>query len=300
MSLGEQFLSNPSHLPETGDSDTWGDESVWLDIAGPVHFSGLTPTQVRTAVGRFGWSESDHVSATANVRICRMRESEFVLFQRHGWTYSLDFEYRPGYVRIVGYDFVGLITFGPVLEGTLWTCRDDDVEFATVFENFYRIFVAYQAIAEGGLLLHSAAVLLDGKAHVFYGHSGAGKSTLSGLALADGHTILSDDLNLVSGGDVPTVRRIPFAGEFRRPPEAAESYQLGGLYQLQKGDSPRTELSRALSFSTLLACAPFVNRDPHRYTLVAQTIDKLLVNSQAGQFYFSRDFVPWNRLAEAC
>jgi hypothetical protein len=98
-------------------------------------------------------------------------------------------------VAVEGLDFRGRVTLRPELSGQL-VC-DDAARLAEpgVYENFLRILTAYALLPRGGVLLHSAAVVVDGKVHVFIGRSGAGKTTLSRLALAGGVAVLSDDAN---------------------------------------------------------------------------------------------------------
>ncbi|MBU2575422.1 MAG: hypothetical protein KKH28_15245 [Elusimicrobia bacterium] len=50
------------------------------------------------------------------------------------------------------------------------------------FDSFLRTFCSRVLLREGGMLLHSAGIVKNGKAYIFLGKSGAGKSTLAKLA----------------------------------------------------------------------------------------------------------------------
>ena len=50
------------------------------------------------------------------------------------------------------------------------------------FDSFLRTFYSWALLREGGMLLHCAGLVKNGKAYLFPGKSGAGKSTLSKLA----------------------------------------------------------------------------------------------------------------------
>lgn len=286
MSFGDRFLVQPDRLPTAATSRPWGECSIALDVAGPVCFSGLSTRQLAAAEARYGAGVACVASSGASsipVVYCRRLEREaFVLFDRTGWDYTIDLDPTLDTVAIAGYGFAGLIRLAPSLAGTLWTCEDDSSEFPAVIENFYRVFTAYQALDLGGVLLHSAAILEDGQASVFFGHSGAGKSTLAGNALKAGHAILSDDLNLVLGGGSPTVRRVPFAGTYGRAPAGRETYPLRAIIRLKQGENGRHRLSGAKAFGTLIAAAPFINRDPHRYERLAAIAEALV-----------QQFAPW-------
>lgn len=298
MSFGERFLHYPDLFPARAVGEAWGPHSLTLDIAGPVCFKGLSQAQLSAAEQRFGCSAETSDATVIPVRVIRMREQEFILFDRTGWTYTLDIDYQSNHVRISGYNFAGLISFKPTPSAALWTFEESSDEFPSIFENFYRILVAYQALFRGGLLLHSAGILLGGKAHVCYGHSGAGKSTLSGLALQTGHQILSDDLNLIVDVDNPRVRRIPFAGEFGRAPIGPEIHPLGGLYRLRQGENQRERISPAMAFGSIIASAPFVNRDPYRYARMAEITERLLENFEPAQLTFSKKGDCWDLFSQ--
>ena len=68
---------------------------------------------------------------------------------------------------------------------------DDDAEYLATGANFYRQLLNY-----GGLMLHSSAVVVDGKAYLFSANPGTGKSTHTGLWLqlfGERAFILNDD-----------------------------------------------------------------------------------------------------------
>lgn len=77
---------------------------------------------------------------------------------------------------------------------------DDDVAYMESAYQFYVFLLNY-----GGLMLHSSAVELDGKAYLFSGHSGVGKSTHTCLwkqCFGEAAQIFNDDkpaLRLVDG-----------------------------------------------------------------------------------------------------
>jgi len=86
----------------------------------------------------------------------------------------------------------------------------------------------------GGLLLHAASVVRNGRAFLFAGVSGAGKTTISRLAPPDA-TLLTDELSYVrKTGDGYTAFGTPFAGELAKPGENV-SAPVDGVYLLSKG-----------------------------------------------------------------
>ena len=79
-------------------------------------------------------------------------------------------------------------------------------------ESFLRIAYSFLAVDRGGLLLHSAGVLRDGRGYIFPGQSGTGKSTIASLATPT-EAVLSDEMVVVrKGGDGYLVYSTPFFG----------------------------------------------------------------------------------------
>ena len=173
-----------------------------------------------------------------------------------------------GVVEITGINFTARIPLdlhgsesGPPA-ARLCVAREEELPKPIVLENFLRILLAHRALGFNGMLLHSAGLVVDGRAFLFVGRSNAGKTTLSRKADAADARVLSDDINLVlPAEDGFAVHAVPFTGEFRRRiPVEPGAVPLGGILLLDKG--PRLELTpvgEATAVSALFAQSPFVN-----------------------------------------
>jgi hypothetical protein len=85
--------------------------------------------------------------------------------------------------------------------------------------------------ADRGFVIHSAGVVMDGKAYVFFGRSGAGKSTLSSLSP---FPLLSDEHVVITDRDVPSARASGSWGEFVGE-AVSGSYPLAALIEIGRG-----------------------------------------------------------------
>ncbi len=96
---------------------------------------------------------------------------------------------------------------------------------------------------QGGMLLHSASVIRNGKAFLFAGISGAGKTTISRLAPPDA-TLLTDEISYVRKGGGKeggyTAFGTPFTGELARLGENV-SAPVAALYLLRHGAENRID-----------------------------------------------------------
>src|ERR1035438_8270934 len=83
----------------------------------------------------------------------------------------------------------------------------------------FRILHSLLLAQQGGLLIHAASAVRNGRAFLFAGVSGAGKTTISRLAPPDA-TLLTDEISyLRREGDGYTAYGTPFAGELAQPGE---------------------------------------------------------------------------------
>ncbi|XXF76757.1 potassium transporter TrkH [Myxococcaceae bacterium GXIMD 01537] len=111
--------------------------------------------------------------------------------------------------------------------------RPLDVELAL------RVLLQLATLRQGGVLLHAAGVVLDGRGVVALGPSGAGKSTFTRLCLREaGGEVLSDEVvALYPGGEVAGS---PFCSDLDVPSTRARA-PLAALLLLRQGPEERLE-----------------------------------------------------------
>lgn len=308
MSFGVRFLRQPERFPERPRGDAWGDRELCLDLpGGPYQLLGLSAGQEEGVLATFPAARAGGTGdAPIPIRLLRCIPDDFLPVDVRGWDYGLDFDWAPAAVRMAGLGLQGRLDWRPGglgLAGALWTHEDGGERFPGVFENFLRVLVAYRLLELGGAVLHSAGVVRDGAAFLFLGRSGAGKTTAARLSLARGLEVLSDDLNaLVIGAKVAKVAKgapdaegaegsegssrgaessasgcvvlkLPFTGDLGERRALRPPLPLGGLLRLaQDSADALAPLSRAETLACLLACAPFVNVDPHRRERLEQVL----------------------------
>src|SRR6266699_7237464 len=119
-----------------------------------------------------------------------------------------------------------------------------------------RIVHSLVLAGQGGMLVHAASGVRNGRAFLFAGVSGAGKTTISRLAPPDA-TLLTDEISyLRREGAGYTAYGTPFAGELGKPGENIRA-PLAALYLLAQGRRNTiepvgaTEAARALLESIL-------------------------------------------------
>jgi hypothetical protein len=308
MSFAGRFLRHPGRFPERPHGDAWGDRDLTLDLpGGPYHLHGLSPAQEEGVRATFpGAVAADGAAPAIPILMRRRAAGDFLAVDARGWEYGLDFDWSPAAVRLAGIGLAGRLDWladQPGPRGTLWTCEDGGERFPGVFENFLRVLVAYRLLEIGGAVLHCAGVVKDGAAFLFLGRSGAGKTTVARLSLAQGGEVLSDDLNALipdvalgadaapgapasdTGGVAESahagrtagagcaVLKLPFTGDLGERRAMRPPVPLGGLLRIaQDTVDELAPLSRAETLACLLACAPFVNVDPHRRERLEQVL----------------------------
>lgn len=254
--------------------EPWGDARVTLAFAGRRFcFTGLATEQALWLHERYrpllAGDERSTVEPAA-VRVWRAPGGSFVPYARHRSPASLTLGYDRASVRLAGLFLYGYLLRGAALgaatlRGAMWLPAADRRCFEWGFENFLRVLLAYQAAADGGVLLHSAAIRRRGGVSLFFGHSGDGKTTLAERFAAMGFDVIGDDLNVLtpdSAGGGYLVRQLPYAGAFGRAGLRLDAHPLRATLRLRQGRRvARRRLGPAEAVGNLLACAPFVNGD---------------------------------------
>lgn len=300
MSFAARFLALPDLFPARPAGAPCGGET--LDVVlpgGPYRIRGLSPRQSSDLSERYGELCRPSV-ARVEIDVFEAGEGDFVDIDTRGWRYELDLDHAPDRVRVAGLRFMAWIGLEPRLRGALWTSVGGGVRWTELFENYFRILVAYRLLESGGVLLHSAGVADDEGAWVFFGHSGAGKSTIARLSQESGRRVLSDDINaLHREGDTVLVSKMPFAGDLGRAPGGFGAHRLRGLYRLEKSTGNRVSpLPAGRAVASLLSCAPFVNQDPHRLETLTDRLEELVSDVSIGVLAFDLSGRFWSALRE--
>ncbi len=159
-----------------------------------------------------------------------------------------------------------------------------------LIENFLRVLYAWCTMRAGGLLLHSAGVVKDGRAFLFFGSSGSGKTTTT--RLSGEHTVLSDDILIVKpvNGSFQAFG-VPFrGGEMQDTPRTNTRAPLAGLYRLRKAPEHRlAPMPFARAVAELASCAPFVVINPDMGRQVVDTCARLAAQVPVFELYFRKD-----------
>ena len=284
-----EFLREPALFPARIAGETWGSERCSLELAGErFRIEGLTPTQRSGLAERYGSRLSEATEAAIVLQVLRAPASDFLDIDTRGWEYSVEIEWSDTGFSLSGMRVMARVDLG---RAGVWTSVEEPGEFSGVVENVLRPLLAARLLATGGLLVHSAAV--DG--YLFAGRSGAGKSTIARLALEAGRAVLSDDLNaLVADQHGFAIAPLPFTGDLSERDISNERTRLRAVMALEKGEREATRpMSLAETVSLLVRCAPYVNQDPRRMTLLLDRASEIAATANRGVLTFRRDGHVW-------
>jgi hypothetical protein len=144
----------------------------------------------------------------------------------------------------------------------------------------------------GGLPLHAAGVVLEGRGVAFFGPSGAGKTTLAASAPVP---VLSDELVAIAPGRPFTLVRSGFWGE-GRPSGGASRAPLGLLVDLAKGPALRVEpLRPSVAAARILASVP-VPHAPRLWQATLAVVAELVGATRVVRMAWSPTAPPWQVL----
>ena len=169
----------------------------------------------------------------------------------------------------LGHSQVRVCTYGTAAafstrggRGRLLFARTDYEPRDRAVENILRVATAWLAAARGGLLMHSASIVRDEGAYLFFGQSGSGKSTLS--ALSTKGQVLSDDLTLVLAGPDGHPRAIgtPFRGTYTGGAPLPGAWPVKAAFRLAKARGSETAmvipLRRSMATAMAISNLPFL------------------------------------------
>ncbi|MCQ2472018.1 MAG: hypothetical protein MJ147_08280 [Clostridia bacterium] len=131
--------------------------------------------------------------------------------------------------------------------------NEAEYEYTDIGASFNRAIIDYD-----GIMLHSSAVAVDGKAYLFSAPSGMGKSTHTGLW----QKLLGEDKAVIINDDKPVIRKIdgeyyafgtPFSG--KHDISINKGFPLKGICFVRRGEENSIE-----RLSTKDAVTPFLNQ----------------------------------------
>lgn len=136
-----------------------------------------------------------------------------------------------------------------------------------------RIFYSVMLIRRGGMLLHAAAVGLNGCGLVFAGPTESGKSEVSHME----HGIhLTDELSPIRPArDGFDVFGSPFWGLFEKG-GCNVGLPLGALFLLRRGDTSLDPVTRAQALQGIMRCVLNFSREPAVVDAVITSVSRLL------------------------
>lgn len=168
-------------------------------------------------------------------------------------------------------------------------------------EYFLRVALALFAWSRGGLLVHSAAVLVGAAAFLFMGQSGSGKSTVVSLSQGrDRSVALSDDLTLLRYTDNGWwVYGTPF---WNLQTGARDGQTASGraqvIYKLVQDREVFAEpMSVAAAAAELLANCPIVNNQPDLLADLMLRCRDIIKAVGAQKLRFRKDAAFWDIIA---
>ena len=151
---------------------------------------------------------------------------------------------------------------------------DEDCEYLMTGSSFY-----YQLVGFEGLLLHSSAVVMDGKAYVFSAPCGTGKSTHTSLWMK----AFGEDRVQLLNDDKPALRCIdgtwyaygtPWSGKFDK--NVNMKAPLGGICVLRRGDVNKIEPYSGFEAVHALLEQTTRTKTPEFMNKMLELLDKLI------------------------
>jgi len=156
-----------------------------------------------------------------------------------------------------------------------------------------RILHSLVLARQGGMLVHAASAVRNGKAFLFAGVSEAGKTTISRLAPPD-VALLTDEISYVRrNGHSYIAHGTPFAGELAKIGEKIEA-PLAAIYLLHKGQENSIEpVGQTDAVLLLLQNVLFFAHDPELVGMVFESACAVARQVSVARLTFFPDARVW-------
>jgi hypothetical protein len=171
---------------------------------------------------------------------------------------------------------------------------EDPIHMAV--ENLLRSCLAWTVLRRGGLMLHAASVVREGRCYLFFGTSNAGKSTIASIC---GGQVISDDLTMVmpEGGAFVAIGS-PFRGTYTACEDLTGRYPIAGVYRLIKDERVFIEKRpAAIAFGDFVANLPFVVGELERQPWAWGAIEAAFGRLNVKYLHFRKDPSFWDAIA---
>lgn len=148
-------------------------------------------------------------------------------------------------------------------------------------ENLLRVYLAYQCLMDGGLVMHSSGAVRDALAYLFFGPSGAGKTTIALISERAGYAVLGDDIVAIrkEAGRF-WAYSLPFGNREDFGARQSLHAPLAALFRLRKAPAHAIgELPQVQALTELIAATPFIHVQKElteRALLVCQELQSTL------------------------
>ena len=166
---------------------------------------------------------------------------------------------------------------------------------------FIRVTTSLLVFRAGGILLHGAGIIRNGKACIFLGHSGSGKTTVARLSPND--QVLNDDLVVIMPHQFQegcnlgwTVYGTPFWNPDQVTPSQGEA-QLYGMYLLEKDRRVYLDrLERGYAVAEIVSNVPVITLEPEANLRLLERVSLLVEVIPVYQLHFLPDGSFWQTI----
>lgn len=165
-------------------------------------------------------------------------------------------------------------------------------------DSFIRVAWSLALVDAGGVLIHAASLVRDGRAYLFPGPSGSGKTTLA--RLSPDATLLSDELSIVRlEASGPRCYGTPFWGDLAQGGEACGA-PLAGMYFLRQAERPAAKpVPAPHALPALLRNVMFFAKDRELTGQVLRTCEALVRRTPCFELSFRLDPDFWHVISAA-